>query len=90
MASCYNATHVVVQVEYGADAIFILRKRIDNRNEENKTNDELKICAENLRKVLEGVSVGILQKEAENAMASCATLKAISYFKQVKILTFLK
>ena len=57
MASCYNATHVVVQVEYGADAIFILRKRIDNRNEENKINDELKVCAENLRKVLEGSGV---------------------------------
>ena len=58
MAGCnYKATHVVRKIQYGANAIFTFRKHIENCNEQSKINDHLKMCAGNLKKILEGSAV---------------------------------
>ena len=65
MAGCdYKATHVVRKIQYGANAIFTFRKRIDNWNEQTKINDHLKMCAGNLKKTLDGLA-GLHDKCAE-------------------------
>lgn len=52
------ATHVVTQIQYGANATFTFRKRINQREDKKSTKGQLELCGNDLIKVLGGSVAG--------------------------------
>lgn len=52
------ATHVVTQIQYGANATFTFRKRINQREDKKSTKGKLELCGNVLIKVLGGSVAG--------------------------------
>ena len=67
-----QATHVVTQIQYGAEATFTFTKRFEKKEHEQKANGELKLSVEKFFKLLNG-KTGVEAEGSIEAINSDAT-----------------